>query len=114
MSGSPSSYRDIGFLHCKGYIILKLVEYGELSQTALVSQAAAVVSVGDAVGVILCLLPPDDIPNTMSLIPYTIKVLYRYHQGPKEGTKDRRDQGYAREITTTSAPRPTLWLPLTV
>jgi hypothetical protein len=38
------------------------------------NQAVAVVSVGDAVGVIVC-LPPDDTPNTMSLILYTIKVL---------------------------------------
>ena len=35
MSGSPSSYRDR--IHIVKDVILKLVEYGELNQTALVS-----------------------------------------------------------------------------
>jgi hypothetical protein len=38
MSGSPSSYRDqIKYIYIIKDIILKLVEYGELNQTALIS-----------------------------------------------------------------------------
>jgi hypothetical protein len=66
----------------------------------------AVVSVGDAVGVIVCLLlPPDDTPNTMSLIPYTksaIAIIRATRRAPKIGEIKAMP-----EITTASAPTPT-------
>jgi hypothetical protein len=71
----------------------------------------AVVSVGDAVGIIVC-LSPDDTSNTMSLIPYTksaIAIIRATRRAPKIGEIKAMP-----EITTASAPTPTLWLPLTV
>jgi hypothetical protein len=67
----------------------------------------AVVSVGDAVGVIVYLLPRDDTPNTMSLIPYTksaIAIIRATRRAPKIG-----EIKAMLEITTAaSAPTPTL------
>ena len=65
-------------------------------------------SVGDAVGVIVCLLPPPpgDTPNTMSLIPYTksaIAIIRATRRAPKIG-----EIKAMLEITTASAPTPTL------
>jgi hypothetical protein len=71
----------------------------------------AVVSVGDAVGVIVCLLPPDDTPNTMSLIPYTksaIAIIRATRRAPKIG------EIKAMLEITKLVPRRQDWLPLTI